>query len=103
MISTIPTEHIVGLSLALFFIGLIGIVARRNLIFVLIGVEIMLNGIALLFVAAGAKWATADGQIMVLFLMVMAAIEVGIGLALFLRVHRRHAHLDSDSLRELKG
>lgn len=91
------------LSIALFLIGLAGILTRRNLLFILISVEILLNGVALLFIAAGAKWGEPDGQIMVLFLLVMAAIEVGIGLALFLQVHRRHHSLDPDDLTELNG
>lgn len=99
----VPMTHIIALSLALFLIGLVGIMTRRNLLFILIGVEILLNGVALLFIAAGAKWGDADGQIMVLFLMVMAAVEVGIGLALFLKVYKRHHSLDPDLLRELKG
>ncbi len=103
MIAVIPTMHLVGISIALFLIGLVGILARRNLLFILISVEIMLNGVALLFVGASAKWSQADGQIMVLFLMVMAAIEVSIGLALFLSVYRQHATLDPDALQELKG
>lgn len=103
MIAVIPTMHLVGISLSLFLIGLVGILARRNLLFILIGVEIMLNGVALLFVGAGAKWAQADGQIMVLFLMVMAAIEVSIGLALFLSFYRQSSTLDPDALQELKG
>lgn len=103
MIAIIPTMHLIAISLALFLIGLVGILTRRNLLFILIGVEIMLNGVALLFVGAGAKWSQADGQIMVLFLMVMAAVEVGIGLALFVKVHRTHPSLNPDLMQELKG
>ncbi len=99
---SLPTTHLLGLSLTLFMIGLTGILARKNLIFILIGVEIMLNGIALLFVGASAKWGQADGQIMVLFLLVMAAIEVGIGLALFLRIYRSNPGLNPDALEGLK-
>ncbi len=103
MIASLPTAHLLGLSLGFFFIGLVGILARRNLLFILIGVEIMINGIALLFVGAGSKWGQADGQVMVLLMLVMAAIEVGIGLALFLRVHKSNPRLDPDALQELKG
>lgn len=103
MIGTLPTAHLLILSLSLFMIGLATILARRNLIFILIGVEIMFNGVALLFVGASAKWSQADGQIMVLFLMVMAAIEVAIGLALFLKIHRANPDLDPNRLEELQG
>ena len=103
MIPIFPIGHLIAVSLALFLIGVIGILSRRNLIFILISVEIMLNGVALIFVGAGAKWSQADGQIMVLFLLVMAAIEVAIGLALILRVYRQNASLDPDILQELRG
>ncbi len=99
----LPLQATLCLSITLFLIGLIGILTRRNLLFILIGVEILLNGVALLLVAAGAKWGGADGQIMVLFLLVMAAVEVGVGLALFLQVHRRLGTLDPDQLTELQG
>lgn len=103
MIATIPITHLLGVSAVLFLIGLTGIMARRNLLFILISIEIMLNGVAVLLVGAGARWSSADGQILVLFLFVTAAVEVGIGLALFLQVHRTNPNLDADSLQELKG
>jgi len=99
----IPETHLIAISLTLFLIGIMGILARRSLLFILIGIEIMLNGVALLLVGAGAKWAQADGQIMMLFLLVMAGVEVAIGLTLFLQIHRNHPDLNSDELRELKG
>lgn len=103
MIPMIPDSSIIAVSLALFFIGLAGVMARRNLLFILIGVEIMLNGVAVLLIAAGAKWGQAQGQIMFFFLLVMAGVEVGIGLALFLRIHRAHSTLNADELQEMKG
>lgn len=99
----IPDTHIIAVSLALFLVGIAGIVARKNLLFILIGIEIMLNGVAVLLIAAGAKWGQADGQIMYFFLLVMAGVEVGIGLALFLRIHRTHPTLNADELQEMKG
>ena len=99
----IPDSHIISVSLALFLIGIAGVVARKNLLFILIGIEIMLNGVAVLLIAAGSKWGQAEGQIMFFFLLVMAGVEVGIGLALFLRIHRAHPTLNADELQEMKG
>lgn len=99
----IPDAHIIALSVGLFLIGVVGIVARKNLLFILISIEIMLNGVALLLIAAGAKWAQADGQIMFFFLLVMAGVEVGIGLALFLQIYHKNPTLNADDLRELRG
>lgn len=98
---SLPISHLLALSLGLFLVGLTGILVRRNLLFLLIGVEILLNGVALLFVTASARWGQPEGQLMVLFLLAMAAVEVGIGLALFLRIQRHHHSLDPDDLREL--
>lgn len=103
MLLNIPETHVIAISLTLFLIGLAGIIARKNLLFILIGVEIMLNGVALLLIAAGAKWAQADGQIMFFFLLVMAGVEVGIGLALFLQIHKAHPTLSADELQEMRG
>ena len=98
---SLPLSHIVGLALGLFLIGLVGLLTRRNLLMILVGVEIMLNGVALLLVAAGARWGQPEATLMVLVLLVIAAVEVGIGLALFLKVQHQNHTLDPDELREL--
>jgi NADH-quinone oxidoreductase subunit K len=87
-----------GLAAILFVIGLVGVLARRNLLFVLMSIEIMLNAGGLALVAAGARWGTADGQVMLLFVLAAAAAEVAVGLALVLRIHRREKTLDTDLL-----
>ena len=76
---------------------------RRNLIFILMSVEIMLNGVGVAFVAAGSRWGQADGQIMFLFILAMAASEVAVGLALVLRLHHHHNNLDADALNDMRG
>lgn len=93
-----------GLLIAfiLFLIGLVGVLARRNILFVLMSVEIMMNSAGLAFIIAGAKWMQADGQVMFLFILVMAAAEVALGLALLLQMHRQRKTLDSNSLNLLK-
>jgi NADH-quinone oxidoreductase subunit K len=76
---------------------------RRNLIFILMSVEIMLNGAGVAFVAAGSRWGQPDGQIMFLFILAMAAAEVAIGLALVLRLHQQHHNLDADAISDMRG
>ncbi len=98
----IPTE--VGLLLAgiLFFLGLVGVMARRNIIFMLLSIEIMMNAAALAFVVAGARWGNVDGQIMVLFIYAIAAAEVAVALALVLQIYRQHKTVDINELTSLK-
>lgn len=91
------------LAAILFTLGVIGLLVRRNIIFVLMSVEIMLNASGLAFIAAGARWAQADGQIMFLMILTMAAAEVAVGLALVLQVYHRFELLDSDRVSEMKG
>jgi len=94
-----------GLLLAgiLFSLGLVGLLVRRNVIFVLMSLEIMLNAAGLAFVVAGARWGQADGQIVFLFILTMAAAEVSVGLALVLRIYHRFKTLDSDAVSEMRG
>ncbi len=94
-----------GLLLAaiLFAIGVAGLLARRNMIFILLSIEIMLNAAGLAFVAAGSLWRQADGQVMFLFVLATAAAEVSVGLALVLRMHGRLRTLDADSASGMRG
>ena len=94
-----------GLLLAgiLFAVGLVGLLVRRNVIFMLMSLEIMLNAAGLAFVVAGARWGQADGQIVFLFILTMAAAEVSVGLALVLRIYHRFKTLDSDAVSEMRG
>ena len=101
--STVPLDHVLVLAAILFVIGLTGLVARRNLIFMLVSVEVMLNAAGLAFVAAGSRWEQADGQVMFLFILTMAAAEVAVGLALILHVHWQKRTLDSDAVNGMKG
>ena len=76
---------------------------RRNIIFILMSLEVMLNAAALAFVAAGAHWGQADGQIMFLLILTVAAAEVSVGLGLVLQVQRRFHTLDVDNANRLRG
>jgi NADH-quinone oxidoreductase subunit K len=86
-----------GLALALFLLGLLGLLTRKNLIFVLMSIEIMLNATGLLFIAAGMRWGNPDGQIMLILVLNLAGAELALGLVLLLRLRGRLATLDADS------
>lgn len=95
-------QMVLMVAAVLFTLGLIGVLTRKNVVFMLISVEIMLNAAGLAFVAAGSKWQQADGQVMFLFILAMAAAEVSIGLALVLQIYHQHKTLDVEELKELK-
>ncbi len=99
----IPMGHGLILAGVLFALGLAGLLMRRNLIFILMSIEIMLNGAGVAFVAAGSHWGQPDGQIMFLFILAMAASEVAVGLALVLRLHHHHRTLDADGISAMRG
>ena len=100
---SIPTEHGFILVAMLWSIGLLGLLARRNLLFMLMSMEIMLNAGALAFILAGSQWQQADGQVMYILILSVAAAEVGLGLALLIRLKQKVKDLDADQLSELKG
>jgi NADH-quinone oxidoreductase subunit K len=87
----------------LFTLGLAGLLARRNVLFVLMSLEIMLNAAGLAFISAGSRWATPDSQIMFILILTLAAAEVAVGLALVLQVYHRYQSLDTDMLNSMKG
>ncbi len=100
--SAVPPVYGLGLAAVLFVLGLLGVLVRRNIIFVLASIEVMLNAAGLAFLAAGARWGQADGQVMFIFILAMAAAEVSVGLALALKIRRRLGTLDTDALSKLK-
>jgi NADH-quinone oxidoreductase subunit K len=99
----LPITESLLLAGVLFALGLVGVLARRNIVFVLLSVEIMLNAAGVAFVAAGARWGQPDGQVMLLFVLTMAAVEVSVGLALVLRLHGQFRTLDVDAASRLRG
>ncbi len=103
MISNIPMEHGLILAAVLFVLGLIGVLMRRNIVFMLMSVEVMLNAVGLAFVVAGARWGQVDGQIMFIFILTMAAAEVSVGLALVLQMYHSFKTLDADAASRMKG
>ncbi len=103
MTAGIPLEHGLLVAAGLFVIGFIGVLVRRNLLFQLLSIEIMLNAAGMAFVIAGARWGEADGQVLFIFILVMAAAEVAVGLALLLRLSNRFGDLDGDSVSSMRG
>jgi len=101
--ATVPMEYGLILAAALFAVGLAGVLVRRNIIFILLSIEVMLNAAGLAFIAAGARWGQADGQIMFIFILAMAASEVSVGLALTLQLFRHLNTLNADRASRMRG
>ncbi len=101
--SSIPLEHGLILSSILFALGLTGVMIRRNILFVLMSIEVMMNAAALAFVLAGSRWGQPDGQIMFIFILTLAAAEASIGLAIVFQLYRRFHSVDIDAASEMRG
>lgn len=99
----VPMGHLLILATILFLLGLVCVLVRRNLIMILIGVEIMLNAVGLTLVGASAFWQQIDGQIMVIFLMAMTSAEVSISLAMVVYLQRRKNSIDIRAFDEMRG
>jgi NADH-quinone oxidoreductase subunit K len=96
-------HHAIVLSLILFALGTLGVFVRRNVITVLMCIELMLNGVNLAFVAFSRAQGTLDGQVLVFFVMVVAAAEAAVGLAIVIALHRHRDTLDLDAFNLMKG
>ena len=99
----VPMNYGLILAGILFALGLAGLLLRRNLLFILISIEIMLNGAGVAFVAAGSRWGQPDGQVLFLFILAATAAEVSVGLALLLRFYHQRQSLDADSMTNMRG
>ena len=95
-------NHFLVLSAVLFSIGTAGVFLRRNLITLLLSVEVMLNAVNLTFIAVGRHLGTVDGQIIVFFVMTVAAAEAAVGLALVIALFRHRESLNPDAFSSLK-
>jgi len=100
---SVPLEHGLFLAVILFCLGLLGVLVRRNIIFVLMSMEIMFNAVGLAFITGGSRWVQADGQIMFMLVLTLAAAEVAVGLALVLQLHRRFKTVDIDAVSRMSG
>lgn len=99
----IPITHYLIVSGILFTIGLIGLLVRRNILLILLSIEIMLNAANLAFIAGSALHGKVDGQISAFFVMVVAAAEVTIGLAIAVLLFRKKESVDTNEIKWLKG
>ncbi len=99
----IPTTYYLIVSGLLFVIGLCGILIRRNLILILLSIELMLNAANLNFIAGSALQGQLNGQVSAFFVMVIAAAEVTIGLAIAVLLFRKQGSADTDKVKWLKG
>ena len=97
-----PIGHYLVLSGLLFAIGAAGVFLRRNLIIVLLSIEIMLNAVNLMFVAVGRYRGVVDGQIITFFVMTVAAAEAAVGLAIVIALFRHRETLVPDAFTSLK-
>jgi NADH-quinone oxidoreductase subunit K len=96
-------EYGLLLAAVLFALGLIGVLVRRNLLWMLMSLEVMMNAAALAFVVAGSRWAQPDGQIMFILILSLAASEASVGLAILLQLYHRYRTLDVDAASEMRG
>lgn len=98
----VTLNHYLVLSAILFAIGTAGIFLRRNVITVLLSIEIMLNAANLSLVAFGRYWGEVDGQVIVFFVVTVAAAEAAVGLAIVIALFRLRESLDPDAFTSLK-
>jgi len=100
---SLPMEQGILLAAILFCIGLIGLLTRRNVLFMLMSAEVMLNAAGLVFVVDGSVWGQADGQVMFIFILTMAAAEVCVGLALIIQLFKKFKSVDTDRAIAMRG
>ncbi len=98
----VPFGHALLLAAILFGLGVFCAVARRNLIMIVLGIEIMLNAASIAFVAAALRWQSLEGQTFVLFILAVAATEVSVGLAIIVYAFRRTGSFDPSNFNLLK-
>ena len=98
----VPLSYYLGLSAALFALGAIGVLIRRNILIILMCIEMMLNAVNLAFIGFADHFKAVDGQMFVFFVMTVAAAEVAVGLALVVAIFRNRATVYVDDLNILK-
>jgi NADH-quinone oxidoreductase subunit K len=98
----VPLDYYLVLSAIIFAIGVIGVLIRRNLIVVLMSIELMLNAVNLTFIAFSNSLGSMDGQVIVFFVMAVAAAEAVVGLAIIISVFRHRQSLDPQEMQLLK-
>jgi NADH-quinone oxidoreductase subunit K len=99
----IPLTYYLGVSAALFVMGALGVLIRRNALIIFMSVELMLNASNLAFVAFARQFDVYDGQLFVFFVLTVAAAEVAVGLALIVAIFKSKHSIDVDQMSSLKG
>jgi NADH-quinone oxidoreductase subunit K len=94
----VPFQHVLLISALLFLLGMVCALTRRNLIMILLGVEIMLNASSMAFIGAALRWQQMEGQAVVIFILAVAATEVSVGLALIIAIYRRTGSMEPDAI-----
>lgn len=102
LLPNITINHYLLLSVALFSLGVLGILLRRNAIIMFMCIELMLNAVNLMLVAFSKMWGQTDAQVFVFFIMVVAAAEVAVGLAILMMLYRNMKTTSTDVLDKLK-
>lgn len=102
VITGVPVQWYIYLSVILFAIGSLGVMLRRNAIIIFMCIEIMLNAVNVLLVAFSKYLGDSSGQILVFFIMVVAAAEVAVGLAILMMIYRNTGSVDIDELTKIK-
>lgn len=103
MFTQITLQHYLVLSALLFVIGMTGVLLRRNVIVIMMSIELMLNAVNLTFIAFAKYTDRIDGQIMVFFVMTIAAAEAAVGLALVVAIFKRFREVNIRFFEHLKG
>jgi NADH-quinone oxidoreductase subunit K len=98
-----PTQYYLFLSIALFCLGIMGVLMRRNAIIILMCIELMLNSVNLLLVTFSKMYNSSDAQLFVFFIMVVAAAEVSVGLSIIVMMYRKTHSIDVNILNRLKN
>lgn len=98
-----PIQYYFCLAMIMFVCGICGVLFRRNIIFMLMGIELMLNAVNLIFISASTYLKNLDGQVMVFFIITVAACEAAVGLAMVVALFRRYGTISTDAYRILRG
>lgn len=98
----VPITHFLFLSVALFVLGVLGVLLRRNVLIVLMSIELMLNGANLALIAFSRMWGNLGGQVFVMFVIAVAAAEAAVGLAIVVSIFRSRNRADVDDISMLR-
>jgi NADH-quinone oxidoreductase subunit K len=103
MLQEIPISYCYLLSAAVFAIGAVGAITRKNSIVIFMSIELMLNAVNLVFISSGNAFSSMDGSIFVFFVMTVAAVEAAVGLAIFMMLFRIKGTINADEASLMKG